>query len=298
MRKKRILTVAIESRLPNLALAKIRTYYERRGYEVVQNYKRLTQRVEKVYVSCLFSWNLGKALTWLKCKYPVSLGGSGVSIYSKLPPEVEIIKPRINWGFTTRGCIRRCQWCSVHVREGQFRVTGDLLDLWDGESKKVTLLDNNILASPEQFQHVCWQARIHDIKIHFSQGLDYRLLDRSAALVLRDTRRERLWFSFDEPKNYDGVDKCISELEAVGIRQSMWFVLVGFNTTFEEDLKRINFLRRRKQHVYLTRYNFLRTPQNVLLARWTQGFKYFRKLSFSEFLSLPQNRSARKRASL
>jgi len=292
LRKKRILLVAIDSKYPNLALAKIRTFYECKGYEVVENYKKLTQRVEVVYVSCLFTWNLDKALTWLKCKSPVYLGGSGVNTFSQLPPEIDKVKPRINWGYTSRGCVRRCPWCSVHVREGGFRVVGD------GKSKLVTLLDNNILADRTHFQKVAWQSLKYKIKVNFFQGLDYRFIDRITAKILQTMQHERLRLSFDEPKNYDGVDKAIFELDRVGIRQNTWFVLVGFNTSFNEDLARINFLRRRGQKVYLARFDFKRTPRNILLARWTQSFKYFHKLNFQDFLSLPQNKSARKRASL
>jgi len=298
LKRKRILLIAVDSKYPNLALSKIKTYYEGRGCEVVENYKRLTQKVDKIYVSCLFTWNLDKALTWLKCKSPVILGGSGVNVFSRLPEEIEKVKPRINWGYTSRGCIRQCPWCSVHTREGSFKVVGDLLDLWDGSGKEISLLDNNILADPDHFSKICWQARIYRIRINFFQGLDFRLINRSTAMILKQTPHSRLRLSFDEPKNYDGVDRCISELEKVGIRYNTWFVLTNYNTTFKQDLDRINFLRRKNQKVYLARYDFRRTPKNILLARWTQSFKYFDKLSFPEFLSLPANRSARKRARL
>ncbi len=296
--KKRILLIAVDSKYPNLALAKIKTYYEGKNYTVVENYKRLTQRVEMVFVSCLFTWNLEKALAWKKCKSPVVLGGSGISLTSKLPPEIEKIKPHINWGYTTRGCIRRCPWCSVHIREGSLRVIGDLLDLWDGESKEISLLDNNILADPDHFRKISWQAITHRIRINFFQGLDFRLIDRTVARILASMQHSRLRLSFDEPKNYDQVDRCIAELAREGIRYNTWFVLTNYNTAFKEDLDRINFLRRKKQSVYLARYDYRRTPQNILLARWTQSFVYFHKLSFKEFLALPQNKLARKRAGL
>ncbi len=296
--KKRILLIAVDSKYPNLALAKIKTYYEGRGYEVVENYKKITQRVDKIYVSCLFTWNLKAALAWKKYKAPCEIGGSGISLTSKLPDEIENIKPRINWGYTTRGCVRRCPWCSVHIREGSLKVVGDLLDLWDGSAKEIALLDNNILADPDHFAKICWQALRCGIRINFFQGLDFRLIDRTAARILAAMQHTRLRLSFDEPKNYDQVDRCISELAAAGIRYNTWFVLTNYNTTFKEDLDRINFLRRKKQSVYLARYDYRRTPQNILLARWTQSFVYFHKLSFKEFLLLPQNKLARKRAGL
>ena len=293
-KKKRILTVAIDGKRPNLALEKIKSYYEKKGYVVVEDYKNLTQKVEKIYISCLFSWNRHKVLPWLKSNCPVVVGGSGWEESSSLPPEIEKEGPRINYGYTSRGCPRRCGWCSVWKREGDFKPVHKLLDLWDHKSRDITLLDNNILADQEHFHQVCWDAYRCRIRLHFYQGLDYRFVDRAIASSLGMIRHKRYRFSFDEPKNFDKVDRCISLLADAGIRICQWFVLVGFNTSLKDDLSRIDFLRQRKQLVYLARYNFTRAAEYIPLARWTQNPRAFVKMTFKEFLNLPENRKFQK----
>jgi len=286
---KRILTVAIDGKRPNLALAKVKSYYEKKGYEVAEDYKKLTQRVEKIFISCLFEWNRHKVEPWLKSSCPVVVGGSGWDINSKLPLEIEKECPRINYGYTSRGCPRRCPWCLVWHKEGKFKPVHKLLDLWDGSSKDITLLDNNILADANWFHHVAWDAYRHGIRLHFYQGLDYRFVDRAVASSLGMIRHKRYRFAFDEPKNFNGVDTAIKHLFDAGIKVSQWFTLVGFNTTLKQDFERIDFLRKRGQLVYLARYNYTRAPEYIPLARWTQNPRAFTKMTFPDFLNLPEN---------
>ena len=287
--QKRILTISIDGKRPNLALAKVKSYYEKKGYIVVEDYKSLTQKVEKIFISCLFDWNREKVLPWLKSSCPVIVGGSGWSIDRRLPDEIEKECPRINYGYTSRGCPRRCPWCLVWRKEGSFHPVHKLLDLWDGRSKDITLLDNNILADEEHFHRVCWDAYRHNIRLHFYQGLDYRFVNRAVASSLGMIRHKRYRFSFDEPKDFNLVDTALDHLSDAGIRRCQWFVLVGFNTTLKEDLNRIDFLRRRGQLVYLARFDYTRAPQYIPLARWTQCPRFFTAMTFEEFLSRPEN---------
>ena len=293
-KKKRILTVAVDGKRPNLALEKVKSYYSKRGYEVVEDYKKLTQHVDKIFISCLFTWNRHKVEPWLKSKCPVLVGGSGWDINSRLPEEIEKECPRINYGYTSRGCPRRCPWCLVWKKEGSFHIVHKLTELWDGLSKDITLLDNNILANADHFHRVAWDAYRYDIRLHFYQGLDYRFVTRAIASSLGMIRHKRLRFAFDEPKDFDLVAGAINNLSDAGIRTSQWFVLVGYNTTLDEDLSRINFLRSQGQLVYLARYNYTREPQYIPLARWTCNPRVFAKMTFYEFLERPENRKFKK----
>ena len=48
-----------------------------------------------------------------------------------------------------------------------------------------------------------------------------------------------------------------------------WYVLVGYDTTPEEDLERLNYLRSRKQLAYVQRYCYKNsTIFYITLARW------------------------------
>ena len=67
--------------------------------------------------------------------------------------------------------------------------------------------------------------------------------------------------------------------------RTFWYVLVGFNTTFEEDLMRLNYLRERNQTVYVQLYNFIKDPKLVLLARWANSHARFKATPFDTFVS-------------
>jgi radical SAM superfamily enzyme YgiQ (UPF0313 family) len=139
-----VLLIDVDSQIPNLALKKIEKYHLDRGDEVIWHNKFLYGQVDKTYVSVIFSWNKYKAEQFSKA----DRGGTGWDLTAKLPKEIEEVKPKINLGFTTRGCIRRCQFCVVPQKEGNISVEGDIYDIWDGTSKEIELLDNNIMAMP------------------------------------------------------------------------------------------------------------------------------------------------------
>jgi len=102
--------------------------------------------------------------------------------------------------------------------------------------RKVMLLDNNLLASPN------WRDVMRDVwfwrlKICFSQGLDIRLVDPEVAWWLRriryaddQFRRPRLYFAFDTLGVEDAVVKGVALLKRSGIPPDhlMFYMLVGF----------------------------------------------------------------------
>jgi hypothetical protein len=59
------------------------------------------------------------------------------------PKEIEIMKPKINYGFITRGCFRKCHFCLVPEKEGDLYVEADNLfyDFWDKKSKNIIIMD-------------------------------------------------------------------------------------------------------------------------------------------------------------
>lgn len=53
----KILIIDIDSKIPNLALKKIEKYHSDRGDEVIWNNELMQYSSDKIYVSCIFSWN-------------------------------------------------------------------------------------------------------------------------------------------------------------------------------------------------------------------------------------------------
>lgn len=278
-----VLLINIDSKIPNLALKKIEHYHTNLGDTVEWNLIFLRDWADKIYVSCVFEENRNQCLEW---EDVAEIGGSGYDLSVKLPEEIEKVKPRINMGFTTRGCIRNCSFCIVPAKEGDIRIVGNLTDLWDGKSKDIKLLDNNILAVPDHFRMICDQARELKLRIDFNQGLDHRLLTADAVAVLKSIRHKEYRFSFDSPDQYISVAKAINTLKVGGINTSFWYVLVGYNTNFKQDLDRLEYLKDMNQTVFVQRYE--KNRGNLLLGQWANQHNMFKAMTFNEFLGLPR----------
>jgi len=206
----RILLINIDSKkMPNLALKKIEKYHRDRGDEVIWDNELFQYNADKTYISIIFDWNRNKVQNFLNAE----IGGSGWDLGKTLPPEIDRVKPRINLGFTTRGCIRKCPFCVVPKKEGKIRIEGDIYDLWDGKSRDVVLLDNNILALPEHFRKICSQLRKEKLRVDFNQGLDCRLLTEDIAKELAVLSHIEYRFAFDFPEMKPAVTKAIRLLK-------------------------------------------------------------------------------------
>ena len=286
----KILLINIDSTIPNLALAKIAKYHQDKGDEVFWDIPLI--KCDKIYVSCVFTKNRHEAEQWMG---KAEIGGSGFDLTTNLPSEIEAVKPHINLGFTTRGCIRKCPFCIVPQKEGGIRSVGDLLDLWDGNTKDVVIMDNNILALPEHFETICKQAIANKIRVDFNQGLDHRLLTPEIVGLLKRISHKDYKFAFDHPSYLPTVDNAITLLQANGIRRSTWYVLSGYNTTFEQDLDRCNYLKSRGQNAFVQRYETV--CDNVrysMLARWANQHNMFQTHTFVEFVNHPKHRNQKK----
>ena len=282
----KILLLDIDSKIPNLALKKIEKYHLDRGDEVIWNNELFYTIADKTYVSCIFSWNVGKTNEFIRA----DIGGSGYDIKKQLPPEIDKINPHINIGFTTRGCIRKCPFCIVPEKEGTIRIEGDIYDIWDKKSKDIILLDNNILALFKHFKLICEQIKKEKLRVDFNQGLDCRLLNEKNIKLLKSISHIEYRFSFDSMELKPIVEKSINLLKENGINRCNWYVLVGFNTTFEEDLERLNFLRNRNQNAYVQRYNFTTDKKYIPLARWVNQHHIFQGMTWEQFINRPENK--------
>lgn len=282
----KIMLINIDSKIPNLALKKIEKYHLDRNDKVIWDLPLWRSQVDKVYVSCIFTKNKKKCGEWNSSE----IGGSGYSLTKTLPQEIEDIKPRINLGFTTRGCIRKCAFCIVPEKEGMIRVIGDIYDLWDGKSKELTLLDNNILALPKHFKLICEQIHKERLRVDFNQGLDHRLLTKDIVELLKSISTSDIRFAFDNPQYKSSVEKAIKLLHKYNI-QAMWYVLVGFNTTFQEDLDRINYLHSEQQRAYVMRYEDRKNElKYIALARWVNSPYWRNAMSWKDFINRPENK--------
>ena len=280
-----ICLVNIDSKIPNIALHKTEKYYTSQGEEVKWNDWK---NCSNIYVSIIFNWNRNRAKQF---EYlGANIGGSGYSLETVLPKEIEKQKVKLNIGFTTRGCIRNCGFCIVPKKEGGIRVVGDIYDFWDGKSKNLTILDNNILAVRDHFKLICSQINKENLVVDFNQGLDCRLLDNDVIETLKTTHHAELRFAFDDIKYKNVVEEKIKLLQSRGIKRCIWYVLVGYNSHITEDLERLNILRKYDQDAFVQRYCYNKNNLYIPIARWANQHNVFRKMTFREFILHPTNK--------
>lgn len=277
----------LEPRYTNIALEKIRRFYESRGSTVLDVSPVEARECDLVYCSSLFDWTDKRYVTTEMIR-----GGTGFDPTITLPPEIENTELHINKGFTTRGCIRSCKFCLVRAKEGYIRAVGTLLDLWDKIHRDIVLYDNNILALPEHFALICGQAREYKLRLDFNQGLDHRLLTQDIITELKSISHVEYRFAFDHPGYIGTVATAIDLLQAQGIKRCSWYVLCGFDTTIEQDLFRLNYLRSRNQSAYVQRYRQTKTEKRLLttLARWANQHNLYQAMTWRQFLEHPDNK--------
>lgn len=281
----KVVLLNIDSKLPNIALHKIAMWYEQRGDEVLWGSPMDIYSADKVFASCIFTKNKHKVENLIGLRSDIIAGGTGYDLTVKLFPGIEDMKPKINYGFTSRGCIRECPFCLGWQSEGYIKATGNIYDIWDGEANLITLLDNNILALPDHFGMICQQLIKESLGVDFNQGLDIRLLTPRICELLSQVKLNDLRFAFDSPSLESIIRSKLELLRQYKINKApMVYVLVGFNTTFDEDLHRLNVLRELNCRAYVMRHE--NTPKEKRYRRltdWANQFWTFAKYDFETF---------------
>ena len=285
----------IDSKYHNLALMKLSAYHKQKGDEV-ELYNPLWQSTyEKVYCSKIFKKsnnNDGYIREDMIC------GGSGFEYLTILPDYIEHIRPdyklyNLNYslGFTTRGCIRKCKFCIVPEKEGMIREHAEVKEFLNPESNIVVLLDNNFLALPSHIKKL--QKYIDKgWRMDFNQGLDARLINKENAKLLANIKHERMIkFAWDNIKDETEIITGLELVIKAGIRPRniTVYVLIGFDTTFEEDLYRIQRLRDIKDErgsikPYVMNYNnSLKSRKYKNFMRWVNNPWIFKSCKWEEY---------------
>lgn len=249
-------------RFPNLALMKLSAYHKSIGDEV-EMYFPLTH-YDKVYVSKVFGDEYSQFDYTAINADIIEYGGTGFAItiengreiYHKdkdisLPYEIEHIYPDYSlypeltknkaYGFLTRGCCNNCDFCIVSKKEGICSTkVADLSEWWNGQ-KDIVLLDPNILACKDR-EELLRQLIESGARVEFNQGLDARFITKEIAELLKQIKTKIVHFAFDYMKNEDRIIKGLetyTDIVQLNSRNTIVYILVNYNTTFEEDMYRI-----------------------------------------------------------
>jgi len=294
----KILLIDIDSKIPNLALMKLSAYHKSIGNKVFLNE---CENPDFVYASAIFKGSLQKSLN-LKHEYnwKIAMGGSGIDLNRKLPDNVEYIMPDYSlysidysMGFTSRGCINRCKFCVVPEKEGEIQDHASIVEFMNEKHKKLILLDNNFLASPKWKENLQYIID-NKIKVNISQGLDFRLLAEENSEMLANTmtrnhtfKSNKIHFAFDDIK-YKRlfIKKMTFLLKHIKPYRIMIYILIGFNSIFEEDYERFKLVRDFGFDPYIMPYNKtskIQSKKEIDFARWVNR-RLYKVCEFKDYM--------------
>lgn len=245
------------ARYPPLGLLKIATYHRSIGDQVflVRGCVEVP-RPDLIYVTSLFTyaWKpVHDAVQFYKKAFPgvrVLLGGIYASLLPEhaatsgadqvhvgLKPEIEDLLPSWDlipeWDgsilFASRGCIRKCGFCSVPKLEGPPDNLRDrIAQLIYPPHSRIILWDNNILGNSN------WEPIFDEVErigkaVDFNQGLDARLVTDRMAEKLARLRLDSVRMAYDYPGLGGFLRRAVERLEAAGINRRRIVVYTLYN---------------------------------------------------------------------
>ena len=290
----RVALYDVDSKIPNLALMKLSRFHKERGDDVVPYAPLFSTTYDRVYASKVFKFSDGSLLE----PSQMEIGGTGWNVATFLPADIENLQPDYsfygyphNIGFTMRGCRFVCKFCVVPEKEGKPKSNSTIADIWQQrDSDFVVLLDNDFFGNPE------WPNRIaeiqhHDLTVNFSQGLNIRIITEEQARALASVKfsninrtKKQVHFAWDRWKDARlirrGVDRCV----AAGIKphQMAFYVLIGFDTSPEQDIERVRTLASWGCDPYAMPYDRTDDYQRAF-ARWVNHKAIFKSVSFKDY---------------
>jgi hypothetical protein len=292
----KIALLDVDSTIPNLALMKVAAFFKARGDEIVWYDELWRDDYDDVYASTIFKFSDKSILDPDR----MQIGGTGWDITTQLPDEIDrctpdysIYKYPHNIGFTMRGCRFRCKFCVVPQKEGKPYEENTIAEIWTQRTSDfVVLLDNDFFGNPVWADRIA-EIKEHDLRVCFSQGLNIRIIteDQAAALAsvkfwnLKGSLRQ-VYFAWDQfGKGTEKlIDQGIARVMAAGIKpaQMAFFVLIGFNTTPEEDMYRVEKLRAYGCDPYAMPYDKTDTYQQRF-TRWVNHKAIFKSVPWGAY---------------
>lgn len=275
---------------PNLALMKISAWHKKQGDKVEMFFPM--SRYDRVYMSKVFTFS-PYFNTCINANEVIK-GGTGYGLSNRLPDEIEHIYPDYDiynikdtaYGFLTRGCPRKCDFCIVGSKEGACsKKVANLKEFWNGQ-REIKLLDPNLLASKNHLE-LLDQLVESRAWIDITQGFDIRLTTPKNIEKIKQMKIKMLHFAWDKAKDEKIILeklKQFKELTGFNHRKLGVYMLTNFDTSFEYDLYRVYKLKELGYDPYVMIYEKWKAPQNIKhLQRWVNCKFIFRSASARTF---------------
>lgn len=196
------------------------------------------------------------------------------------------IYPKVDYSvqFFSRGCFRKCPFCLVKDKEGDIHPV-DPVEL-NPNGKWIEVLDNNFFANPEWKSSIDYLLKLKQpVNLH---GVDIRIMNEEQAFWLNKLKmKNNIHIAWDLPQ-LDLTEKLEEVVRYINPHKITCYVLIGFNSTKEQDMHRISTLRRLKIVPFVMPYRDYankRTPTQYEkdLARWANNRFLYKSCEFADF---------------
>lgn len=280
---------------PNYALMKISAYHKARGDNVEWWCAML--HYDCVYSSKIFDYTPENPYL-----PPDTIrGGTGyrdILMNQQLPPEIDTafpdysIYPECDYaiGYLTRGCPNHCLWCVVPEKEGDIKPYREWEQIVRPDSKKLVLMDNNILASEygiAQLESLIGSGYAIDL----NQGMDARLVNDEIAGILAKLKWIKyIRFSCDQISQIDSIIRVANLLKKHGKKPYNIFVYLLVTKDIENAVYRVEQLKQLKGinlYAQPERNDRKGIVPNAMQKEFAQRYIYggcYRKESWPEYL--------------
>lgn len=271
----------LEPQYVNTAMMQVSMYHRLIG-DLPEQYSPLNHKsYSKIYAFSIFDFTPKTYVT-----RDMICGGTGFSVLSRLPPEIEActydydIFPECDHSIVwfSRGCSRNCGFCVVPRKEGRIRPVTPMPLNPNGNWIKV--MDNNFFANPE------WPSAIKQLEewgqpVDF-QGVDARILDRDMCIALNGLKhKHQIHIAWDDPRD-DLASKLSEVVQWIKPYKLMCYVLVGYNSSPEQDLERVEALKALKIDPFVMVYD--KTNQYCKhFSRWVNHKAIFKSIPWKEY---------------
>lgn len=273
--------INIEPKVVNTAYMQISQYHKLKG-DSVEWWTPLEHKLfDVVYCSSIFDFTD-------KSQIPSDIicGGTGYDVKSRLSQAMEQCeydysiypKCRKSYVWFSRGCIRNCPFCLVYQKEGKIHPVEpkSLNTMYE----VICIQDNNFFANPE------WRKAIKIIQywnmpVEFF-GIDIRLLNKEQCDALNSLKHQKqIKIAWDNPR--EKLEPKLKQITKwIKKYKLMCYVLIGYWSTPEEDLYRVETLRDMGIDPFVMPYNKKDQYQKDF-SRWVNHKAIFNSVKWKDY---------------
>ena len=231
----------------NLALMKISAWHKANGDSVCYNLPIMGY--DKSYASILYEKNINM---FIADEYggPAFPGSCLPASIEAMYPDYELYSINYSLGYTFRPCYRGCSFCKVKDMAHPDHDHHSIFEFYNKKFKHICLLNNNTFMDRrwrETFEEI-WSENLIVID---ENGYDLRLMDEEKAAYLKKTKfKGKIHYAWDR---MDDENKILAGLKVAP--KGTVYVLIGYDTTTEQDFHRCQKIVDHGFDPYIMPYN-------------------------------------------